>query len=59
MSVENVRLDFNLVNTRTGTIRDSKPIFIGSLVPGGTASYETMLDGECTQDYRVDFVFEH
>jgi hypothetical protein len=59
MSVENVRLDFNLVNTRTGTIRDSKPIFIGSLAPGGTASYETMLDGECTQDYRVDFVFEH
>jgi hypothetical protein len=59
MSVENIRLDFNLVNTRTGTIRDSKPIFIASLAPGGTASYETMLDGECTQDYRVDFTFEH
>jgi hypothetical protein len=59
VSSENVRLNFNLVNIETGTIRDSKPIFIDSLAPGDTVSYEAMLDGECTQDYRVDFAFEH
>jgi hypothetical protein len=59
VSAENVRLNFNLVNTQTGTIRDSKSIFVGSLAAGDTASYEAMLDGECTQDYRVDFTFEH
>ena len=57
VSLENVRLDFNLVNTGTGTIRDSKAIFVGHIGAGDTRSYETILDGECTQDYRIDFSF--
>jgi hypothetical protein len=59
VSAENVRLDFNLVNMRTGTIRDSKSIFVGRVGAGDTMTYETILDGECSQDYRVDFAFEN
>lgn len=56
--VDAVRLNFNLVNTATGTIRDSRSIFIGTVGKGETRTYETVLDGECTQDYRVDLTFE-
>jgi hypothetical protein len=52
-----VQLNFNLVNTGTGTIRDSRSIFTGPVGKGETRTYETVLDGECTQDYRVDFMF--
>jgi hypothetical protein len=57
VSADAVQLNFNLVNTGTGTIRDSRSIFIGSLSKGETRTYETVLDGECTQEYRVDFMF--
>jgi hypothetical protein len=57
-SVDSVRLNFNLVNSGTGTIRDSRSIFIGTLGKGETRTYETVLDGECTQDYRVEIAFE-
>ena len=56
-SSESVQLYFNLVNTRTGTIRDSKAIFIGTIGQGATKTYDTYLDGECTQDYDVTFSF--
>jgi hypothetical protein len=56
-SAEAVQLNFNLVNTGTGTIRDSQSIFIGPVGKGETRTYETVLDGECTQEYRVDFIF--
>jgi hypothetical protein len=58
-TTENLRLDFNLVNTGTGSIRDSRSVYIGSIGPGDTKNYETILDGECSQDYRVDFAFEN
>ena len=57
MPVEAVRLTFNLVNTGTGTIRDSRSVYVGSVGPGNTVNYETVLDGECTQQYWVDFSF--
>jgi hypothetical protein len=57
-SVDFVRLNFNLVNTGTGTIRDSRSVFIGTVGKGETRTYETVLDGECTQDYRVEIAFE-
>jgi hypothetical protein len=57
MSFEAVQLNLNLVNTGTGTIRDSRSIFIGPVGTGETRTYETLLDGECTQEYRVDFTF--
>jgi len=54
---DNVWLTFNLVNTRTETIRDSKSIFIGTLGQGQSRNYETTLDGECLDHYRTDFSF--
>ncbi|MDD1699307.1 MAG: hypothetical protein LUQ04_00780 [Methanoregula sp.] len=57
VAVDSVQLHFNLINSRTGTIRDSSSIFIGTIQQGATTTYETVLDGECTQDYRVDFLF--
>jgi hypothetical protein len=56
-SFDSVQLNLNLVNTGTGTIRDSQSIFIGPVGPGESRTYETTLDGECTQEYRVDFAF--
>ncbi len=56
-SFDAVQLNLNLVNTGTGTIRDSKAIFIGPMGTGETRTYQTTLDGECTQEYRVDFAF--
>jgi len=56
-SAENTRLNFNLVNTGTGVIRDSKSVYVGHIGAGDTRTYETILDGECTQDYRIDFSF--
>jgi len=59
VSTQDLRLNFNLVNTATGTIRDSRSVYVGSIAPGDTQNYETILDGECTQDYRVDFAMEN
>lgn len=57
ISADAVQLHFNLVNSGTGTIRDSRSIFAGLLGNGETRNFETVLDGECTQNYRVDFMF--
>ncbi|MGA2120974.1 MAG: hypothetical protein ABSG49_02885 [Methanoregula sp.] len=53
-TVDNVALDFNLVDTRTGTIRDSRSVFIGTMGAGQSVTFESVLDGECAQEYRVD-----
>lgn len=53
-TVDNVALNLNLVNTGTGTIRDSRSVFIGTMGAGQSVTFESVLDGECTQGYRVD-----
>jgi len=55
--LDNVQLNFNLVNTRTNTIRDSRSIWFGAVDGGESRTFETSLDGECTEDYRVDAAF--
>ncbi len=52
-SVDNVVLNFNLVDTRTGTIRDSRSVFFGTMEAGQSGTFESVLDGECTQQYQV------
>ena len=56
-SIDAVNLNLNFVHTGTGTIYDSRSTFIGQVGAGETRTYETFLDGECTQEYRVDFTF--
>jgi hypothetical protein len=53
-TADNVVLNFNLVNTQSGTIRDSRSVFIGTMGAGQSATFETDLDGECMPEYRVD-----
>ncbi|WP_321508434.1 hypothetical protein [uncultured Methanoregula sp.] len=49
-----VTLNLNLVNTKTATIRDSRSIFLGTMGDGQSVTFESVLDGECLQDYRID-----
>jgi hypothetical protein len=53
-TVDNVAVNFNLVNARTGTIRDSRSVFIGTMGAGQSGTFEMVLDGDCSQEYRVD-----
>ncbi len=53
-TAEGVRLNFNLIDTRTGTIRDSRSVFLGTLQAGQSRSFESDLNGECLPDYRVE-----
>ena len=55
--VDNVQLDFNLVNSKTGSIRDSKQVSFGTLDAGQSRTFDVVLDGECTEDYRVEAIF--
>ena len=56
-SADNVQLNFNLINIRTSTIRDSRSVFIGTMDGGQSRTYEATLDGECTENYRIEAVF--
>jgi len=53
-TADTVRINLNLVNIKTASIRDSRQVYIGTIAPGETRSFETILDGDCTQDYRVE-----
>jgi len=46
-------LTFNLVNNQTSTIRDSRSVFIGTIGAGQSATFETDMNGECLEEYRV------
>ena len=54
MTVKDVRLNLNLVNDETGTIRDSRSVYLGTLAAGASRTFESDLDGECLPDYRVE-----
>lgn len=53
-SIAPVMLNFNLIDIRTGTIRDSRLVYLDVMEPGQSHTFETDLDGECVQDYRID-----
>jgi hypothetical protein len=53
-TADNVAVNFNLVNIKTGTIRDSRSVYIGPMGAGQSGTFEVVLDGECMQEYRVD-----
>lgn len=54
ISTGSITLNLNLVDIKTGIIRDSKSVFIGTLAAGQSGRFVTDLDGECSSDYRVD-----
>jgi PBP1b-binding outer membrane lipoprotein LpoB len=53
-TVDTVLLNFNLVDTQTGTIRDSRSVFIGTMGAGQSDRFESDLEGECIREYRVE-----
>ncbi len=55
-TVQNAVLGFNLVDIRSGLIRDSRSVYLGTLNPGQSRTFESDLEGECLPDYRVDAV---
>ncbi|MDD1683765.1 MAG: FxLYD domain-containing protein [Methanoregula sp.] len=54
ITVDTVVLNYNLVDTQSGTIRDSRSVFIGTMEAGQSRTFETDLEGECIPAYRVD-----
>jgi len=47
-------VSIQLIDTLTGSIRDSKTISVGDLPKGDSRSFEVSLDGECDHSYRVE-----
>jgi uncharacterized membrane protein YciS (DUF1049 family) len=45
----------NMIDTSTGSIRDTKSISVGSLMPGASQTFQTTLDGECNHNYRLQY----
>ena len=54
--VKNVQLHIELANADTGTIRDARDIYVGTLAPGASSTVATELDGECTNIYNVQAI---
>ncbi|MCU0631725.1 MAG: hypothetical protein MUC66_01970 [Methanolinea sp.] len=50
---KNARLHVELVNARTGAVRDAKDLFLGPIGPGEEKSVRVVLDGECLDEYTV------
>lgn len=50
---QNVNLHVEMVNAKTGAVRDTKIIFLGSIEPGGEKTVRVALDGECLDEYTV------
>jgi len=52
-AVQNADLHVELVNAKTGAVRDTKVIFLGTIEPGGEKTVRVELDGECLDEYTV------
>lgn len=50
---DNVIVTVSLIDSNSGTIRDSKSVAIGSLEPGQSQSFSITLDGECNHNYSM------
>lgn len=53
VAVQDKSLHIELVNARTGAVRDAKDIYIGGLDPGQATTVRVVLDGECLDEYTV------
>lgn len=49
----NVEVEIKLINS-AGALRDSKRVYIGSLKQGESKNFESILDGECKDNYRTE-----
>jgi hypothetical protein len=56
-SQDTVRLNLALIDSATGSIRDAKTLYFGTIRPGESRTFDTSLDGDCTGQYRTDADF--
>lgn len=49
----NVNLHVELVNADTGAVRDSRSVFLGTMIPGSEKTVTVELDGDCIEEYTV------
>ena len=50
----NVIAYVQLIDTSSGSIRDTRALALGTLAKGDSRSFEVALDGECDRNYRVE-----
>ncbi|MDD1715822.1 MAG: hypothetical protein LUQ01_02385 [Methanolinea sp.] len=50
---KNVNLHVEMVNADTGAVRDTKTVFLGTIVPGSEKTVTVELDGDCLEEYTV------
>ncbi|MDD1655842.1 MAG: hypothetical protein LUO87_00495 [Methanomicrobiales archaeon] len=53
-AARDVTVNLQLIDTRSGNIRDTRTLELGDLAAGDSRSFEIALDGECDRTYRVE-----
>jgi hypothetical protein len=53
-AARDVSVNVQLIDTRSGNIRDTRTLELGDLSAGDSRSFEIALDGECDHAYRVE-----
>ncbi len=53
-AARDVNVYVQLIDIRTGNIRDTRTLELGDLAAGDSRSFEIALDGECDRNYRVE-----
>jgi hypothetical protein len=53
MTVHNVMLHIEMIDDRTGAVRDARDLFIGTLTAGESRQALVQFDGECTRQYGL------
>jgi hypothetical protein len=53
MTMHNVMLHVEMIDDRTGAVRDARDLFIGTLSPGESRQALVQFDGECTRQYGL------
>jgi hypothetical protein len=49
----NVQVYLELVDAASGAIRDTRTVYVGSLVPGESKTIGAELDGDCLNEYNL------
>lgn len=49
----NVELYLELIDARSGVVRDTRTLYVGTLSPGESKTVSAELDGDCLNEYRL------
>jgi len=54
VEARNVNVQLELVDARSGVVRDTMQVFAGTLAPGESHQVQVELDGDCINDYILN-----